>query len=1109
MQTILDRFKRVVAQENDNQRNMLLLQCPSLWSPLYWPALAEWSSHLDAAAKCAATQVLDNLRYIQSKLLDNPSQFTFGIGPVDSIWSRLERQEISRDQASKLAAAPDIYSELSPVYARCLADFAYRRASAGKWRQAVAFAEILLVSIDARGQDSAWQADQNEIWAYAVIDFVEIAGRALNDVPDGRLFRRAANLGEQLAAQGPPWPGSRDPAEVLHRLGALHLDPYINGRNSSDFQNQMALWRERLDAEFGPTLSAQGDDIYVPPPLVAFTSSTQYFRKAVEARKGALRGVSLKGVAESLLWRTIVGDRAVSLEEVVPQVKEALPLLEGHVAYESQVAQLRSLLAWTQQQIGKSAAAAPSREALSVPQGPLENLIKRMTPDAALALCNSTLASLRSKSPEEALEFWVRMRSLVTDHAPEQLRAGYLSDGRSIVAAAFAEQRLGSLDHTPFSDVAADLKQRASAEHWSSRKLAATLFWLAALSPNFSQESDALPILQEAQRADAGFGADFDDLFRFVGAQLYLGCADSGEKGGDLALAAQNYWIALGYFLEIDLRDNAYLLLRKIAELAPQADAATGTNIVIGLSRYALTLEDKLPLTAVELLYRICRTTFSALTRLPGLNSALLLFFWEVVKGYRYSAMLRQGRRLGTYIDSPEARSILDQIERAENLVPPRTAQLLPNRPIDEETLLAAYIGQGEGEAGSTSEEVLLNLQRRFDDYLNRNLVSAVENTDTSLLLIQPDRIQRALDEQTVLISHYIGSSPTGEFALYTLLLTREDVIVMGGVMPQTPYFVANMSSEGRSVKANLLTERVANLRRHVQDEPGPRVVSFEAAQALEDDLGFYLGGQMPSLLEGWSKAGKNHLCFVPNGPLQFYPYHLMGPVDSPLAQQWTVTCLPSLALLFPPCKPEEDRPAARPIAAFGLDFPPGNPHDLPPLENSSHEARTVAACFGEEAVVNDQATEAALVLALLSSRRVHLSTHGHLPTVAPSFQSLYLHPSSSDDGILHAYEILGLDLSHLELITLSACETALGRFDMGDNLRGLPACLFLAGVPTIIATLWRVEPNTAEIFFSVFYEQISHNIPIRAAFTEAQRETRKSKPQYRDWGAFYLMGRS
>src|SRR4029077_15742940 len=124
-------------------------------------------------------------------------------------------------------------------------------------------------------------------------------------------------------------------------------------------------------------------------------------------------------------------------------------------------------------------------------------------------------------------------------------------------------------------------------------------------------------------------------------------------------------------------------------------------------------------------------------------------------------------------------------------------------------------------------------------------------------------------------------------------------------------------------------------------------------------------------------------------------------------------------------------------------------------------------------ALVEKQATREAFIGALDQSRFVHLSTHGSHDVDAPAFQCLYLSPDNASDGLLFAHELLSHDLRGLQLVTLSACETALGRFDIDDNLRGIAASFFQAGVSTIIGTLWKSEVGATQEFFSVLYREL------------------------------------
>jgi CHAT domain-containing protein len=268
-------------------------------------------------------------------------------------------------------------------------------------------------------------------------------------------------------------------------------------------------------------------------------------------------------------------------------------------------------------------------------------------------------------------------------------------------------------------------------------------------------------------------------------------------------------------------------------------------------------------------------------------------------------------------------------------------------------------------------------------------------------------------------------------------------------------------------------------------------------------------------------EAGKTRICIVPHGPLHYFPFHLLLNGDSPLAQDFLVTYLPNYRLVDSSIARRNRRPVGSPqdelrtppvlahrseLSAIGLDFAPGGPLNLSELYGE-REARTIASLFNIEAVTGNNATEEAFLGALTNSRRVHLSTHGWHCIAAPSFQTVYFSPGTKSDGKLHAFELVGLDLRGLELVTLSACETALGRFDIRDNLRGLPASLLLAGVRTIVGTLWNTENRCARYFFRRFYQEIRTGASPGKAFALAQQHTRVLHPQFRDWGAFYLMG--
>ena len=130
------------------------------------------------------------------------------------------------------------------------------------------------------------------------------------------------------------------------------------------------------------------------------------------------------------------------------------------------------------------------------------------------------------------------------------------------------------------------------------------------------------------------------------------------------------------------------------------------------------------------------------------------------------------------------------------------------------------------------------------------------------------------------------------------------------------------------------------------------------------------------------------------------------------------------------------------------------------------------------------------------------------MDTAAPDFACIYLSAgANSSDGRLFAHEILRWDLRETELVTLSACKSALLRFDLLDNLYGIGPALLRAGAGAVIGALWPVTADVAETFFNRLYAALSSGSHRFEAFADAQAETRAQHPQLRDWTSFVYLG--
>jgi CHAT domain-containing protein/tetratricopeptide (TPR) repeat protein len=122
----------------------------------------------------------------------------------------------------------------------------------------------------------------------------------------------------------------------------------------------------------------------------------------------------------------------------------------------------------------------------------------------------------------------------------------------------------------------------------------------------------------------------------------------------------------------------------------------------------------------------------------------------------------------------------------------------------------------------------------------------------------------------------------------------------------------------------------------------------------------------------------------------------------------------------------------------------------------------------------------------LAGYRYVHLATHGifddrrplqsavilsrdHLPdpvTQLEAGQPVY-------DGRLTAESVLERWDLHADLVTLSACETALGKYEGGEGFVGFTQALLLSGARSVCLGLWRVDDTATALLMQRFYANL------------------------------------
>jgi CHAT domain-containing protein len=136
---------------------------------------------------------------------------------------------------------------------------------------------------------------------------------------------------------------------------------------------------------------------------------------------------------------------------------------------------------------------------------------------------------------------------------------------------------------------------------------------------------------------------------------------------------------------------------------------------------------------------------------------------------------------------------------------------------------------------------------------------------------------------------------------------------------------------------------------------------------------------------------------------------------------------------------------------------------------------------------VGDQASRRTLSQDLSAYRIVHLAVHGYFDTEFPWFSGLVLsNTAEGDTGFLNQAEITTLKLN-AEIVFLSACETAKGRFVKADGIRNTARAFLLAGARSVVATQWGVTEDAAPIVTETFYQHLFAGESPEQALREAK----------------------
>jgi len=346
---------------------------------------------------------------------------------------------------------------------------------------------------------------------------------------------------------------------------------------------------------------------------------------------------------------------------------------------------------------------------------------------------------------------------------------------------------------------------------------------------------------------------------------------------------------------------------------------------------------------------------------------------------------------------------------------------------------------------------------------LNSELASLV-----SINPLKASEIQELLDGDTILIEYLIGTE-----SRFIFLVTNEKVLALP-----------------LEVDPKSLFQKIREFRvRAVEGITPDRLLSKVYERPLLDLYEILIQPVEKEIF------GKRNLIIVPHGMLHYLPFQaLLSKERRYLIETFSISYLPSATVL----KYARGKNNGNHKDLFAA----GNPvTGLTPLPAAELEVKEVSAIFEKKLVLTgQQATKTSVKSQGPRYDLMLLSTHGEMIESNPLKSNLRFTPSEKDDGRLTVNEIFDMEIK-ANLVTLSACETALvkgetGDFPQGDDLVGLSRAFIHAGAPSVVASLWKVSDDSTVQLMRTFYENI-RSMPKAEALRKAQLELMRSTVRF------------
>lgn len=385
-------------------------------------------------------------------------------------------------------------------------------------------------------------------------------------------------------------------------------------------------------------------------------------------------------------------------------------------------------------------------------------------------------------------------------------------------------------------------------------------------------------------------------------------------------------------------------------------------------------------------------------------------------------------------------------------------------------------------------EELLAKNKAEFHSTLN--LLRQKNPAYESVLAIRPvnfSKQQQFIPADTAVIQYF----PT-DSALYIFVATQSDLKIRRVNVGRGQLYDTIQGFRKNLVESSL---------RELEKGQSPKANWTQDSPLKRDILTLY--GALVEPVEP-DIADKQVVAFIPTGPLNYIPMQALAKAHPQKGLEFIVERKQCVVLLK---SSDIDQLSRSNRSGQGVVFAIGNPDGT--LKSAEKEVEAISSAFpGSKSFVGREATLEKFKQMDEKVSYVHLATHGQLDSSDPNATYLVL-AGPNEASRLRLPQIYDLKFDKVRLVTLSACDTAIGEREPGSELTSLADAFSVAGSNSVVASLWPVADSSTQILMEHFYTGLRDGKSISAALQAAEvkvlSDPKTAHPFY--WAPFTLIG--